>query len=95
MDMIMDDILAKNIRSGATSPDEALQLLRDNKVLVYDKVALGADAKWGDVEDHGVRSGIHHALRAVGAADRSDEFSEQIVRLRNEGLTMESLWEEE
>lgn len=92
---ILDDHLARDIRNRKLSPDQALSLLRANKVLVYAAEPLDPDtANWGDVEDHGVRTGIHHALRSVGADDRLDEFSEEIVRCRDAGLTMESLFDE-
>jgi hypothetical protein len=88
--MAQDDEVANAIRTGALDPDQALQLLKDDKVLVWDGKRATDD--WGGVEDAGASStGIHHALAVVGSEDRSDEFSAEIQRLRDKGLTMESL----
>lgn len=91
--MIHDDELAKMIRDGSVTPDDALQMLKDDKVLVYDVSDLDVNkADWADAEDAGVTTGIHHALAAVNASDMSDQFSTEIQRLRAAGKTMESLW---
>ena len=89
MNMIIIDRLAEDIRRGTVTPEEALALMKANKVLVWD--AAPESATWGEVEDRGASaSGLHHALAAVGAAELSDQFSTEVARLRRERHTIES-----
>jgi len=92
MDKIIIDRLAEDIRSGTVTPQDALELMRQDKVLVWD--AKPEASTWGEVEDRAASTtGLHHALQAVGAADLADQFSEEVARLREAGLIVESRWQ--
>lgn len=88
METIWDDDLSRGVRTGSITPDDALQMLKDNKVLVWPEEPRDAETTWGDVE-MSAHTDIHNALRAVGAAHLSDAVSAEYVRLRGEGLTMD------
>ena len=78
------DQLAEDIRQQKITPDEALQHMRDNLVQVWPEV--GEPQTWGEAEEKGANaSGLYHALAAVGASDRADEFGAEVVRLRQDG----------
>jgi hypothetical protein len=82
------DQLAENIRTGTTTPKDALALMKANRVLVWPRD--DDPTSWGEVEDRGASaSGIHHSLAVVGASELSDQFSAEVARLRDEGRTIE------
>jgi hypothetical protein len=88
IDKIIIDTLASDIRMKRITPEDALALMKANKVLVWPEVP--APTTWGEMEDRGANtSGIHHELAAIGAAALSDQFSAEVARLRREGLTIE------
>lgn len=90
MDKIIIDRLAEDIRSGTVTPQDALELMRQDKVLVWD--AKPEASTWGEVEDRAASTtGLHHALQAVGAADLSDQFSKEVVRLREAGQVIDNM----
>lgn len=81
--MIIDQ-LAEDIRTQKVTPDEALQMLRDNLVQVWPEVP--EPTTWGEAEEKGANAtGLYHALAAVGAADMGDAFGAEVARLRQDG----------
>lgn len=85
--MIIDQ-LAEDIRKQKVTPDEALQMLRDNTVQVWPEVP--EPQTWGEAEEKGANAtGLYHALAAVGASDRADEFGTEVARLRQEGQVIQ------
>jgi hypothetical protein len=90
--LLLDDELSRQIRFRRISPQDALKIMKADGVLVYEHAALGDGATWSDVEDRGAAgSDIQHSLLLVGAGDLADEFSAEVLRLREAGLTVESL----
>ena len=91
--MILEDKLANQLRKGEISPEGALALMQNNEVRVYDVAHAPVGADWAEVEDAAAGgSGLFHAFLLAGGAQFADDLSNQIARLRAEGLTVESLW---
>lgn len=80
--------LAERIRRGEISVDDALAKMRNDEVLVWPENPPATT--WSEVEDNtATYSGLPHALSAVGARHRYNEFVAEIQRLRAEGKTIE------
>lgn len=88
-DMTTDAEFTKMLFKGEITPEEGLQMLKDNKVAVYPDPAEGIDRKtasWDDIiEIADGRSGIQSALFAVGGSKLAAEYSAEIARARAEG----------
>lgn len=84
-----DDQFSKRLRLGEISPEEGLEMLKANEVLVYptpDEGVERASASWGEIEDIGAgSSSIQHALFQAGGRELAEAYSTEIARLRSEG----------
>jgi len=87
--MQLIDDLAEEIRLKEKTPDEALAALQNNEVLVWPADEPEENPTWGGVEDRAASySGLSHALNAVGASGRYNEFAAEVNRLREAGQTI-------
>jgi hypothetical protein len=88
--MMTEDEIARDLRSGKLTLDEALGLFEGTDVLVYPAVNLDSEtATWDEVEDAGAGSAdLFSALRQHGASEEQmDRVGANIERLRAAGQT--------
>lgn len=85
-----EDEIARDLRNGKLTLDEALESFESNDVLVYEAANIDPEtATWDEVEDAGAGSAdLFSALRQAGATDEQmDRVGANIERLRAAGHT--------
>lgn len=94
--MMTEDDIARDIRMGALTVDDAVGLFAadPSEVIVYPPVGVAEGTEtWADVEDMGAGSTLFADLQKAGATpEQMDEIGAQIERARSEGRTLDRVY---
>jgi len=89
--MQTEDDIARDVRKGVMTIDEAVAAFQGDDVVVYPAMNLTeGEETWEQVEELGGGSTMFAALQAAGATpEQMDEIGANIERLRAQGQTLD------